>query len=1042
MELLLVHITDIHIETEKDYEILNTRNAFIASAINKHIIDGETTLLLLCITGDIANTGKEDQYLYASILLGDLINIIKKRHENIYIQIISVPGNHDCDFEREDNIVRNSLLKDGNLDMENANIVKTCTGVQENYHNFVKELEPDILSASNERIFSINKLEYEGVQLQFHCINTSWCSTINEKPKDLRISIPDLEDKSENDIVITLMHHDESWLKWESVEVWKKYYKNYSDIILVGHDHVSEIVVKDNYGAATNYFVKGNQLYNSRSLNQSGFNILKIDLQANIERFFSYEWNGAIYENVLDTKSREFKRNRFVKSGVEIKPEFLEYLDNNEFDLVSKFKGELKLSDIYAYPVLREGNVNSKKKTIYKDKDEIIENIKKKKFVLISGEKEFGKTALVKQLYKEFFDEKLYPVKVNAIELKTGQCDELNKKIAEFYKKQYDNMEEEIILQMDAEKKVCIIDNLEEIEVSDKVIKKILHYLTCKFGIVVITSNIQNDMLNYLKNVETKEFLESKFSRFYIQNLKNYMRRKLVTKWLLLSNEDLDIDSQTFDIMRRNKMDQVQSVMKTGFFNKTPIEFLMVLSYLDNYEKMNTDYSRYSYIYECLILDKINEISRGDTNEATMYKTILEQLAYKIYDEQQNDYMEESFVLGVIFDYNQDYRGSKGDGINVINNLVRYNVLEKREARYRFKHSYMYYYFTGSYIQKQLPPNQKIDKTKIIFSDLSKEINFNIALFIAYDMSIEYEILPLIQDISKGILSEYCDFKYTQQNDLIVKLECDINKKIDKIFSIPKNVDIPVLQEQRALILDEYEDSIETIDDEKISEEDDSNDEELEKMSQEFTKTIRTIEFLGDILKNYSSSIKKKPRLEIINLMYESSMKLMGALYNSLNGMIDVIVKIVDEKAKEDKEEIAARSQFKLKINEFLGEFWSTFVSATIRNLGYSLQCDRIKDEILDVRSDKDCPFFDLASIDYLIRTQNGHLPVKDIEEYNKKLDSFSKNILKQNVAVFLKNYQFNERDKKAVCSLFDFNIREILIHEQKNKSLRDVETK
>lgn len=213
-------------------------------------------------------------------------------------------------------------------------------------------------------------------------------------------------------------------------------------------------------------------------------------------------------------------------------------------------------------------------------------------------------------------------------------------------------------------------------------------------------------------------------------------------------------------------------------------------------------------------------------------------------------------------------------------------------------------------------------------------------------------------------------------------------------------------------------------------------------MSQEFTKTIRTIEFLGDILKNYSSSIKKKPRLEIINLMYESSMKLMGALYNSLNGMIDVIVKIVDEKAKEDKEEIAARSQFKLKINEFLGEFWSTFVSATIRNLGYSLQCDRIKDEILDVRSDKDCPFFDLASIDYLIRTQNGHLPVKDIEEYNKKLDSFSKNILKQNVAVFLKNYQFNERDKKAVCSLFDFNIREILIHEQKNKSLRDVETK
>ena len=64
---------------------------------------------------------------------------------------------------------------------------------------------------------------------------------------------------------------------------------------------------------------------------------------------------------------------------------------------------------------------------------------------------------------------------------------------------------------------------------------------------------------------------------------------------------------------------------------------------------------------------------------------------------------------------------------------------------------------------------------------------------------------------------------------------------------------------------------------------------------------------MGDILKNYSSSIKRKPRIEIINLMYDSSMKLMGALYESLNGMIDTIIEIVDEKAKEDQEEIAAK---------------------------------------------------------------------------------------------------------------------------------------
>lgn len=424
-----------------------------------------------------------------------------------------------------------------------------------------------------------------------------------------------------------------------------------------------------------------------------------------------------------------------------------------------------------------------------------------------------------------------------------------------------------------------------------------------------------------------------------------------------------------------------------------------------------------------------------------MYKTILEQLAFRVYDEEQQQNMEESFVLGVIFDYNQDYRGSKGSGIDVINNLTKYKVLEKREGKYRFKHSYMYYYFTGSYILNQLPPDMRMQKTKKIFEDLSKELNFNIALFLAYDMSAEYEILPLIQAVCKELLVEYQNFEYAQQKDLLKKLEYDIDRKVEQIFNIPKNVNIPKIQEETAL--KQYEVEMDEVNQQSEKDEEMLEKEaELDKMSLEFTKTIRIIEFLGDILKNYSSSIKRKPRIEIINLMYDSSMKLMGALYESLNGMIDTIIEIVDEKAKEDQEEIAAKSQFKMKINEFLSQFWGAFVGATVCNLGYSLQSDRIVDEIIDVRTEKNCTFFRMASIDYLIRTQNGHLPVKDIEECIKgknKLDTFSRSILSQNVAVYLRNYQYDVNDKKAVCSLLNFNIKDIFIDEQKNKLISDV---
>lgn len=38
MELVLVHITDIHLENDTDYNILEGRSEYIANAINKHII--------------------------------------------------------------------------------------------------------------------------------------------------------------------------------------------------------------------------------------------------------------------------------------------------------------------------------------------------------------------------------------------------------------------------------------------------------------------------------------------------------------------------------------------------------------------------------------------------------------------------------------------------------------------------------------------------------------------------------------------------------------------------------------------------------------------------------------------------------------------------------------------------------------------------------------------------------------------------------------------------------------------------------------------
>ena len=35
-----------------------------------------------------------------------------------------------------------------------------------------------------------------------------------------------LPDKSPDDIVITMMHHDAEWMDWDDKEVWNNYHKN------------------------------------------------------------------------------------------------------------------------------------------------------------------------------------------------------------------------------------------------------------------------------------------------------------------------------------------------------------------------------------------------------------------------------------------------------------------------------------------------------------------------------------------------------------------------------------------------------------------------------------------------------------------------------------------------------------------------------------------------------------------------------------------------------------------------------------------------
>lgn len=1036
MELIIIHITDIHIKREEDLDILMQRTDSIVGAISEVIRNAKKTLLLFCVTGDIAFSGKENQYIIAEIFFDDIFEKIRKRYRDLDIHFAFVPGNHDCDFASEENTVRTTIIKSNELNMNDENTMKICTSIQRNCFSFIDYYVKKDLTAPirNNSIFTqnivINKQLGE-YNIKIHCLNTAWCS-LEHETKDMIFKVPEaIDEKGENDIVITLMHHGDNWFNWEGEQNWEKYHKKFCDIILVGHDHSSKFVHETNYDNASNYFIKGNQFYSTEEPTVSGFNIFKVNLDDDIEFFYTYEWNEKLYKRIIDSKAQHFEKNKFLKSKISLVGELRDYLEDIEIDITSKYKSHLSLSDVYVFPVLRGEKVNNSNKIVsYRGKDNIINIIQTQKKILIDGSKEYGKTALIKRLFMIFYTMNMFPIIINVDDIKSSDEDKINSLIRDTYQNSYDNLNIDEIMQMEKEKKVCFIDNFDLIILSDKSQKSFLEYINNQFDIVILSSNGKNCIMDTVKNLESNEYINDTFYKLEIKALRSYGKNKIIEKWLLLEDSEQDINSQEFDVKRRNKLGQMKSVIKNGYFSNTPLEFLLVLSYIDNSDTMNADYSRYSYIYDCLIRDKINNISNKDTKSALAYKTLLEILAYSLYLNEINVFFDEEYLFRAIADYNENYTSLRETSTKIIQKLIQHKIIEEKNNKYKFRYNYMYYYFAGSYIVDILSPTEKEIKTLEILSDLSKQINYNIAIFMAYSMNAEHEILPKVKSICAGLLQDYEEFKYEDQRELLSKINSDILEKLNEIYKIPENSEIPEIQENKQIQQDEIEEQIEI---EKGEERVKNN---VDIIFSDFTKLLRLIEFQGDILKNYATKISNEPRKEIIGLMGKSNLKLIGFLCNRLSYETDKIIEIVDKKAKENNSEKATEKGILLSlIKDYLNILWSHFIELNVNNLSNCWECDLIQEDIIEYKEKMQSAFFDMVNIEYSLKITDNKLPISDIENSlngRRKLDSFSMRIMKDIIASYLCTYQYDSKDKERICKLLGFNYKYLFIEDQK----------
>lgn len=1040
MELIIVHLTDLHIKDQFDLNILLPRTDSISGVICNHITDSKNTIILFCITGDLVFSGKAEQYTLVESFLDKIFSEIEMRFSETIIHIVFIPGNHDCNFDIS-NSVRDLVLLESNLNILDSSHIEQGTSIQKEFFNFVdtykNKEKRNIISCQKDKILTTKSilLDHKNRKLKVHCINTSWCSKLNEEKGKMKLgfNIEEIK-KDENDIVITLLHHSAEWLDWDSKEFWNEYCNKFPDIILVGHDHSIEYVRKVNYDESSNYHIKGNQLYSSERPDQSGFNILKIDISKMQEYFFGYKWDTSdqCYLKDIVNVNRPFVKNRFISSGIQLKKNMKDFIETVNIDLPVKSGNNLKLSHIFGYPTLKIKKGESSIEFLRSQK-ELMSFISEKNYIVIEGNREIGKTSLLKQLFNEFYLLKKYPIFLDIEKFNTCDGEELNDIIQNAYSEHYENINAQIIMQKTLEDRICFIDNFDNIQLSTDSTKKIIDYLKLKFSVVIIaqTSKFGSlDLMNNINFMDVVAYLKNKdFCFMEIQPVRNLQKKRIIEKWLLSTKSNQDNTSIEFNQKIRDKINQVDTIMKNKYFNRTPVDFLLVLSYLEQDSIIQMDYSRYSYVYDALILNKLNCISNKHATVASMYKTILEQISFTIYKSLNQGCVNYNDLVEIIQDYRNHYPSSNTRIDTIINNLVDNNLLEEvNNNNFKFKFNYMYYYF----ISRHINGLSDMEKKKVIgeiFQNLHLEVNYNIALFLAYTLNFEYDVIPIVEKYCDKLLLNYNLFRYEDMKKSIQDLGVHIEDKINKTYSVPKNNDIIALSEYKMIQYDIIEEQGET-------ETKADYNKKIEAANMEIIKTQRFITFIGNVLKNHSGKIRNEIVEKTLDLIFKNTFKVMGAVLDFSTFLINKIIQILEEKLEENKR-IKIKSEFIAEVKKVFGEFYYELISAIINMLALSLENETIKDIFDKYCREQYSDFVRMVRLEYLIRISGTRLPVNEIKLLfvgKEKLEKFSQSIMKQNIYYYLCDYPYNKSDKQSVCSLLGFSIGNVLIEEQKLK--------
>ncbi|WP_417739732.1 hypothetical protein [Rosistilla oblonga] len=1034
MTILIAQIADIHIDKPTD---LGLKRAKAIGAAIAAECDGATRQVALAICGDAAYSGQKKQFTLAEKFIQDITNELIGRHKNIETVMILVPGNHDCDFSGDqaarDGIIQ--LIKDTESPAES--IADLTLKPLKEYFKFANASpDRDAAITKDSPFYKSFDLSSEGKTLRFHLFNTAWMSTIHEKTGSISFPLSEIAPPgSPAACSIAILHHPINWFSQPHVlRQLRDKVNSISSVVLVNHEHTSEARIEtplmEKEGVSTKtVYVAGGVIQEWEQPDVCSFNTLKIELDQQTLCVSRHELNAkSSTQHFTCTGIEEVSLSETSLSvgpaGASLKKEMLDFLEDPGAPVNHPNRDPripIRLSDIFLYPDLWEldadhGGSDQKQVKSANVADEVLATEK----ALITGGEKSGRTSIAKRLYLDAFDAGKVPLLITGGDI-PKKVNKLRERLRKAVREQYQNLSPDQYEQIPSEKRVVIVDDAHRMSPASSQRKTLLEDLESRFSSVILCG----DELIKLDEMNASDARDSglwEYRHLIIVGFGECLREEFVRNWILLGG-DTAMDDQMLLLEVERISSLLNAIIRKQLLPAYPL-FLLVILQQSDLATANVQSGSFGVLFDGLITALLNKSSytRISISDKRYY---LAALAKEMFDRKTMQLPNDQVRL---------WHKSYWDEIEIdipfdrlTSDLEALGILRMAETHLQFKYSYFFCFFVAYHLNQTMHESE----SKAIISSLSRQlyhrVSADIVLFLAHltgDPIVLNEMVKTCDSLFVGVPLANLGKDVAPLNRLASTIEEIV---------IPDSPD----ENRRQVKLRRDAEVSERLAATKAADQimPPTAENDAVKRLFEIHAAYKTIQILGQAVRNVAGSEKKGRKGEVIEKLVDLSRRVLGSYFQLFQG--ENLPHVVEDIAAAHKEQQPdlVESDLHEQVSRHLNGL-STFICfSMIKHTTFSVGSENLAPTIRRILGKSDEPILKILDVAFDLERPNRFPTDRSLQLFQGlRKNHFSSSLVRILVANHIYLYVVPVADRQRVAEKMSIKLLPVVLDRSRKR--------